>query len=136
MIASEVSICLGALLHLPARFFSLESGFSINGMTYSGGGRVMGPLWVARAGFELLVSIFAGALAGYWFDRKTGNRFFPLFSLTGFLLGSAAGMLLVYRAMQSGDRSAGSVGEPDPGGDEVARKDGKDRFTEKESGKD
>lgn len=59
----------------------------------------MGPILVMRIGFELLVAIFLGALAGYWLDRETGRAFFPLFSLVGFLLGSSGGMFLVYRTM-------------------------------------
>lgn len=63
----------------------------------------MGPMFVVRVGFELLVAIFLGALAGFWLDRETGRVFFPLFSLLGFLLGSSGGMLLVYQAMKLPD---------------------------------
>jgi F0F1-type ATP synthase assembly protein I len=58
-----------------------------------------------RIGFELLVAIFLGALAGYWLDMKTGRAFFPLFSLLGFLLGSSGGLLLVYRTMNAMGRA-------------------------------
>ncbi len=67
------------------------------------GGSAMGPMLVVRVGFELLVAIFLGALAGFWLDRETGRVLFPLFSLAGFLLGSAGGMLLVYRTMNIPD---------------------------------
>ncbi len=65
----------------------------------------MGPMLVVRVGFELLVAIFTGALAGFWLDKETGRVFFPLFSLLGFLLGSSGGMLLVYQTMKLPSRA-------------------------------
>ena len=49
----------------------------------------------SEIGFVLLVTVLAGVLAGYWLDKNIGTL--PIFALTGFLLGLAAGGVAVYR---------------------------------------
>lgn len=47
-------------------------------------------------GFILLVSTLAGALGGHWLDLQLGLGF-PVFLLTGLLLGMAGGARVVWR---------------------------------------
>ena len=42
-----------------------------------------------------------GAAIGWWLDKKTGWS--PIFLIVFFLLGSAAGFMSVYRALNGGD---------------------------------
>lgn len=47
-------------------------------------------------GLILFVLTLGGALGGHWLDRQLGFRF-PIFLLTGLLLGMAAGALAIRR---------------------------------------
>ena len=47
-------------------------------------------------GFVLFVLTLGGALGGHWLDQQLGIRF-PIFLLTGLLLGMAAGALGIRR---------------------------------------
>ncbi len=47
-------------------------------------------------GLILFVLTLGGALGGHWLDEQLGNRF-PIFLLTGLLLGMAAGALAIRR---------------------------------------
>lgn len=57
-------------------------------------------------GLELVVAVLIGAGGGYWLDQKLGTL--PLFLLIGFVLGSAAGFLNIFRLIASENKKKGS----------------------------
>jgi predicted F0F1-ATPase subunit len=59
--------------------------------------RTLGTL--GAVGLSFVVAIVLGTALGLWLDRVTGWS--PAFFLIGFVLGLAAGILNVYRAMSS-----------------------------------
>ena len=70
-----------------------------------------GFVFVTRLGFELVVTTFACAGVGYYFDSRFGMRYFPILSIVGLLLGGGAGFWMVYRTIsrmtrpEDGDRN-------------------------------
>ncbi|EAY57960.1 MAG: Hypothetical protein C75L2_00110038 [Leptospirillum sp. Group II 'C75'] len=70
-----------------------------------------GFVFVARLGFELVVTTFTCAGIGYYVDSRLGMKYFPVFSITGLLLGGGAGFWMVYRTItkmirsEDGDRN-------------------------------
>jgi ATP synthase protein I len=61
-----------------------------------------------RVGIELIAALVVGVALGWLSDRYIGTR--PWGVILGFLLGSAAGIINVFRAVQ------GMGGPPPPGG--------------------
>lgn len=57
----------------------------------------MNPWAYMGLGFELVVPIIAGVLLGYWADSRWGTE--PWLTLTGALLGIAAGFLNFFRSV-------------------------------------
>ena len=53
------------------------------------------------AGSQMVAATGVGAAIGWWLDKKTGWS--PIFLIVFFLLGSAAGFMSVYRALNGGD---------------------------------
>jgi F0F1-type ATP synthase assembly protein I len=53
-------------------------------------------------GIQMVVVTVVGAGIGYWLDKRTGRE--PLFLILFFLLGAVGGLMLVWRALQSGGR--------------------------------
>ena len=68
------------------------------GKDFQGMGRYM------ALGIQMVVTTVVIAAIGYWLDRKTGKE--PLFLVTFFLLGAAAGFMVVYRAFRDSDNGA------------------------------
>lgn len=68
------------------------------GKDYRGMGRYM------ALGIQMVVTTVVIAAIGYWLDKKTGKQ--PLFLVVFFLLGSAAGFMVVYRAFRDSDNGA------------------------------
>ena len=71
-----------------------------------------------RAGIELVVGVGVGVAVGYGFDQWLDTS--PVLLIVGFVLGAAAGMLNVYRAisglgMAAGYRPASDEKTPRPG---------------------
>jgi F0F1-type ATP synthase assembly protein I len=62
------------------------------GKDFRGMGRYM------ASGVQMVVTTVVIAAIGYWLDKKTGTG--PLFLIVFFLLGSAAGFVVVYRAFR------------------------------------
>lgn len=58
-----------------------------------------------RIAVELVAGIVVGTLIGYFLDSLTGTR--PLLMVVFFFLGSAAGVMNVYRAAKGYDASVG-----------------------------
>ena len=54
-------------------------------------------------GFQMVAVTLVFAAFGWWLDQRTGWE--PVFLIVFFLLGSAAGFLVVYRAFQDGKES-------------------------------
>lgn len=72
-----------------------------------------------RIGLELVVGVVVGVAVGWLLDRWLGSR--PWGLIAGFFLGTAAGMLNVYRAvaglgMAAGYRAPPAAAEPPKGG--------------------
>lgn len=68
------------------------------GKDYRGMGRYM------ALGVQMVVTTVVIAAIGYWLDIKTGKG--PMFLVVFFLLGSAAGFMVVYRAFRDSDNGA------------------------------
>lgn len=68
------------------------------GKDYRGMGRYM------ALGIQMVVTTVVIAAIGYWLDGKTGKG--PMFLVVFFLLGSAAGFVVVYRAFRDSDKGA------------------------------
>jgi ATP synthase protein I len=67
------------------------------GKDYQGMGRYM------ALGTQMVITTVVIAAIGYWIDKKTGKS--PVFLVVFFLLGSAAGFHVVYRAFRdSGEK--------------------------------
>jgi ATP synthase protein I len=49
----------------------------------------------SEIGLSLLVTTLLGVAIGYWIDGQLGTN--PIFAITGFLAGGAAGTLMIYR---------------------------------------
>jgi F0F1-type ATP synthase assembly protein I len=64
------------------------------GKDFRGMGRYM------ALGTQMVVTTVVIAAFGYWLDNKTGKE--PLFLIVFFLLGSAMGFVVVYRAFRNG----------------------------------
>jgi len=62
------------------------------GKNYQGMGRYM------ALGTQMVFTTVVIAAIGYWIDKKTGKS--PVFLVVFFLLGSAAGFQVVYRAFR------------------------------------
>jgi ATP synthase protein I len=62
------------------------------GKDFQGMGRYM------ALGVQMVVTTVVIAAVGYWLDKKTGKE--PLFLIVFFLLGAAAGFVVVYRAFR------------------------------------
>ncbi len=58
-------------------------------------------------GTQMVAATFVGAAIGWWLDKLTGWA--PVFLIVFFLLGSAAGLIAVYRALGSGDGRDGQA---------------------------
>ena len=50
-------------------------------------------------GTQMVAATFVGAAIGWWLDKRTNLS--PVFLVTFFLLGSAAGFVSVYRAFRN-----------------------------------
>jgi F0F1-type ATP synthase assembly protein I len=70
------------------------------GKDYRGMGRYM------ALGIQMVVTTVVIAAIGYWLDQKTGKG--PMFLVVFFLLGSAAGFMVVYRAFRDSDSDDGA----------------------------
>ena len=73
-----------------------------------------------RIGVELVAALIVGVAIGYFLDQWLGTK--PWLMLLGFLFGSAAGFLGVYRAANGLGQTVGYR----PGGSESNKEDGND----------
>jgi F0F1-type ATP synthase assembly protein I len=74
-----------------------------------------GLVFVARLGFELVVTTFLCAGIGYYFDSRLGMKIFPALSITGLVIGGGTGFWLVYRTVTRMTGPDDTPDEPDKG---------------------
>jgi F0F1-type ATP synthase assembly protein I len=55
-------------------------------------------------GIQMVLTTVVIAAIGYWLDKKTGKQ--PIFLVLFFLLGSAAGFVVVWRGFHDSDNGA------------------------------
>ena len=70
--------------------------------------RTLGQL--STVGMSFVLALVLGFGGGYWLDGVLGTR--PWLSFAGFFLGLAAGVLNVYRVLQSTNQAAKESGTP------------------------
>lgn len=70
---------------------------------------------LSTVGLSFVLALVMGFGGGYWLDQQLGSK--PWLSFLGFFLGLAAGVLNVYRVLQStGSSSTGDERRPGAGG--------------------
>lgn len=66
----------------------------------------------ADLGLRFALAILISAGGGYWVDSKVGTL--PLFTIVGVALGSASGLLTIYRAVYPTEKKDLTKGEGEP----------------------